>query len=117
AHPTVSSVHCRIEVRAGCDPAAAVSVADLGSRNGTWRAGGALDGAEPVAPGETLRLGAVALSVRLPPDDRAPALHGGVHDLAAGGSVATVAFNRPPRPAAPAPPAPLRCPAVEPAPG
>ena len=135
AHPTVSAVHCRIDVRAGGDRTdggegdgpggnggdgrvgIALTVTDLDSHNGTWRAGDALGRAAAIALGDALRLGAVAVTVYVPPDDRAPALERGAKGAAAGGSAGTVTFNRPPRPAAPAEPGPLRCPAAEPARG
>ena len=113
AHPTVSAVHCRIDVRDD----GALTVTDLGSHNGTWRAGDALGREATVSPGDVLRLGGAAVTVRVPPEDRAPTLDRVAERAAAGGTASTVTFDRPPRPGAPAGPAPLRCPATVPARG
>ncbi|HEY7073048.1 MAG TPA: type VII secretion protein EccCb, partial [Acidimicrobiales bacterium] len=104
-HPTVSSVHCRIDLRGD----GAVAVSDLESHNGTWRCDDALGRHVAVETGDALRLGALAAAVRVPPDDRAPALDRGVPDGLAG----TFHFNRPPRPGPPSPAATLRSPTVD----
>jgi S-DNA-T family DNA segregation ATPase FtsK/SpoIIIE len=104
-HPTVSSVHCRIDLRGD----GAVAVSDLDSHNGTWRCDDALGRHVAVEPGDVLRLGALAAAVRVPPDDRAPSLDRGAPDGLAG----TFHFNRPPRPGPPPPAATLRSPTVD----
>ncbi len=102
--PTVSRVHCRFDVGADGE----VEVSDLDSSNGTWRGDDLVGRGATVEPGDVLHLGAVTATVRLPPEDRAPAL-----DRAApGGFAGTVHFNRPPRPAPPSPRSPLHAPGI-----
>jgi S-DNA-T family DNA segregation ATPase FtsK/SpoIIIE len=108
-HPTVSKRHAQLTVGAGPTD---VTIADLGSHNGTWVGG--LPVVKPIPldiPSEVVRFGALELELRPAQDaDRPVAVDPVRHANAAG----TIPFNRPPRPApAPppaeiAPPAPLR---------
>ena len=73
---TVSAHHAELTL----DGDGRVTVADRGSRNGTWLDGAPGRGAHPVRPGSVLRLGAVA--ARSPPrrcDDRPSALADAPH--------------------------------------
>ena len=68
AHTTVSRVHASVTVgRSG-----AVTAADLGSRNGTWRGGEPLRSDAVLTPGDVLRLGAVQVVARVPRRDDRP---------------------------------------------
>jgi S-DNA-T family DNA segregation ATPase FtsK/SpoIIIE len=100
---TLSRRHARVDVAAKGE----VTVADLGSHNGTWLGDRPVVDAAPLADGVTLRLGALDVEVRRPrSDDRPVASDPLRHTTGAG----TIPFNRPPRPAPPAPAAELRCP-------
>ena len=92
-HPTVSGTHAVVTV--GAD--GAFTVADLGSRNGTWR-GDQPIGSRPevLAPGEVLRVGALDITVRSVRTDDAP-----VTTARRGQGAPMVPVNRPPRPTAP----------------
>ena len=97
-HSTVSKRHAQLLVGA----AGGVTIADLGSHNGTWVGG--LPVVEPVTLdcGVPVRLGALELELRPVEDgDRPIAVDPLRHANAAG----TIPFNRPPRPAPPPPPA------------
>ncbi len=104
-HPTVSKRHAQLMV----GTAGEVTVADLGSHNGTWVGG--LPVVKPIAldaPSDTVRLGALELELRPVEDgDRPIAVDPARHANAAG----TMPFNRPPRPAPPAPLADIAPPA------
>lgn len=99
--PTVSTHHARLERNGD-----GLVVRDLGSHNGTWVDGRAVNGEAPVAPGTLLRFGAAhARVLESLPDDRPIAvdpLHRAVGGL--------VPFNRPPRPAPDAEPPPIKAP-------
>jgi S-DNA-T family DNA segregation ATPase FtsK/SpoIIIE len=103
-HSTVSKRHAQLVVGAAGD----VTIADLGSHNGTWVGG--LPVVEPVAldDGMPVRLGALELELRpVVHADRPVAVDPVRHTNAAG----TLPFNRPPRPAPPPPPADIAPPA------
>jgi predicted component of type VI protein secretion system len=76
--PTVSRRHCLFSQREG-----RAWVEDLGSRNGTLLNEAPLTEARPVADGDRLRLGRLALHVRL---QEAPAAAPGERGAAPGGS-------------------------------
>ncbi len=98
-HPTVSKRHAELTVGAGPTD---VTVADLGSHNGTWVGGHPVVKPIPLdVPSDVVRLGALELELRPAQDaDRPAAVDPVRHANAAG----TIPFNRPPRPApAPAP--------------
>ncbi|HET9444529.1 MAG TPA: FHA domain-containing protein, partial [Acidimicrobiales bacterium] len=82
--PTLSAAHLELAV----DPGGAVTVADLGSHNGTRLDGEFVRAPAPVGPGRLIEAGAVQLSVVPPPPTA--------------GRPAAGAFNRPPRPSPPA---------------
>ena len=60
--PTVSRAHARLEVEGR-----RVLVEDLGSKNGSWLAGGRLAGLRELAPGEELRAGRTVLALAIDP--------------------------------------------------
>ncbi|MGH8884800.1 MAG: FtsK/SpoIIIE domain-containing protein [Egibacteraceae bacterium] len=100
--PTLSQRH--LELRRRSD--GAVTVTDLGSRNGTWIDGVPVLQTATVPLGALLRLGAThARIVADLPDDR-PLTVDPLHRAAGG----LVPFNRPPRPALPPPPAAIASP-------
>ncbi|MGH9193348.1 MAG: FHA domain-containing protein [Acidimicrobiales bacterium] len=103
-HPTVSKRHAQLLVSAAGD----VTIADLGSHNGTWVGG--LPVVEPLALvyGEPARLGALELELRPVGDDDRPVA---VDPVRHAGAAGTIPFNRPPRPAPPPPPAEIAPPA------
>jgi DNA segregation ATPase FtsK/SpoIIIE, S-DNA-T family len=104
-HPTVSKRHAELMVGVAGD----VTVADLGSHNGTWVGGLPVVKPVPLDDGMPVRLGALELELRPVEDrDRPIAVDPVRHANAAG----TIPFNRPPRPAPPAPPADLAPPAL-----
>jgi S-DNA-T family DNA segregation ATPase FtsK/SpoIIIE len=107
-HPTVSKRHAQLTVGSGPTD---VTIADLGSHNGTWVGG--LPVVKPIAlavPSDVVRLGALELELRPAQDaDRPVAVDPVRHANAAG----TMPFNRPPRPA-PAPPPPEIAPPAPP---
>jgi DNA segregation ATPase FtsK/SpoIIIE, S-DNA-T family len=103
-HPTVSKRHARLAVGGAGD----VTLADLGSHNGTWVGGLPVVEPVPLDDGVPLRLGALELELRPVEDaDRPGAVDPVRHANAAG----TIPFNRPPRPAPPPPPADIALPA------
>ncbi|MGH3855240.1 MAG: FtsK/SpoIIIE domain-containing protein, partial [Pseudonocardiaceae bacterium] len=105
-HPTVSSRHCAVYV----DGEGQVTLADLGSHNGTWVDGVPVRESHPVAVGDTVRIGAVFLAVVRPAAvDRLP-------DATPRPGAGTVALNRPPRAAVPREPEPLEALAAPPQP-
>jgi S-DNA-T family DNA segregation ATPase FtsK/SpoIIIE len=98
-HSTVSKRHAQLIVGSDVKD---VTIADLGSHNGTWVGG--LPVVKPAAldDGVPVRLGALELELRRVEDgDRPIAVDPVRHANAAG----TIPFNRPPRPAPPPPPA------------
>jgi S-DNA-T family DNA segregation ATPase FtsK/SpoIIIE len=103
-HPTVSKRHAQLLVGAAGD----VTIADLGSHNGTWVGG--LPVVEPIALvyGEPVRLGALELELRPVEDGDRPVA---VDPVRYAGAAGTIPFNRPPRPAPPPPPADIAPPA------
>ncbi|MGH2474452.1 MAG: FHA domain-containing protein, partial [Candidatus Limnocylindrales bacterium] len=103
-HPTVSKRHAQLTVGIAGD----VTVADLGSHNGTWVGGLPVVKPVPLDAGVPVRLGALELELRPVEDgDRPVAVDPARHANAAG----TIPFNRPPRPAPPTPPAEIAPPA------
>ena len=80
-----------------------VTVDDLESHNGTWVGGEAVTAPVTLAPGASLRLGALELEVR-PVDDHDRPL--GYDPRRQTGPAGTIPFNRPPRPALPPCPRP-----------
>ena len=105
-HPTVSKRHAQLTV--GAEPHD-VTIADLGSHNGTWVGGLPVVKPIPLAvPSDVGRLGALELELRPAQDaDRPVAVDPVRHANAAG----TIPFNRPPRPAPAPPPAEIAPPA------
>jgi DNA segregation ATPase FtsK/SpoIIIE, S-DNA-T family len=102
--PTVSKRHAQLTVGTAGD----VTVADLGSHNGTWVGGLPVVKPVPLADGVPVRLGALELELRPVEDgDRPIAVDPVRHANAAG----TIPFNRPPRPAPPPPPTDIAPPA------
>jgi S-DNA-T family DNA segregation ATPase FtsK/SpoIIIE len=81
--PALSGEHLRLEVEAG-----RITVADLGSRNGTLLEGATVTDAEEVPPGAVVRAGRTLLTV-------STSEH--VADSHKVGREGTIAFNRPPR--------------------
>ena len=103
-HPTVSKRHAQLLVGTAGD----VTVADLGSHNGTWVGGLPVVKPVPLDDGVPVRLGALELELRpVEAGDRPIAVDPVRHADAAG----TIPFNRPPRPAPPPPPADIAPPA------
>jgi DNA segregation ATPase FtsK/SpoIIIE, S-DNA-T family len=103
-HPTVSKRHAQLTVGIAGD----VTVADLGSHNGTWVGGLPVVKPVPLDDGVPVRLGALELELRPVEDgDRPIAVDPVRHANAAG----TMPFNRPPRPAPPPPPPAAAAPA------
>ena len=98
---TVSAHHAELTV----DGDGRVTVADRGSRNGTWLDGRQVVAPTPVRPGSVLRVGASHLVAAAPVEDRPSALA-----VARTTGPATVPFNRPPRPATPTATAPVEPP-------
>jgi DNA segregation ATPase FtsK/SpoIIIE, S-DNA-T family len=84
-----------------------VTVDDLKSHNGTWVDGEAVTAPVTLAPGSSLRVGALELEVR-PVDDHDRPL--GYDPRRQTGPAGTVPFNRPPRPARPVLPPDIRRP-------
>lgn len=103
-HPTVGAPHVAVEV----DPAGAVTVADLGSTNGTMLDGVPLERATGLRPGSVLQCGAVLVGVGPVPPDPLP--------LPGPGPDGRRPFHRPPPRRIPPPPAVVRLPAPAPEP-
>ena len=102
---TLSRRHAALSLSAGGD----ITIDDLESHNGTWVDGEPVVGAQPLAEGVPLRLGALELEVRPIDDhDRPLAFDPLRHTTSAG----TIPFNRPPRPAPPPPPPDVKPPAA-----
>ena len=102
---TLSRHHCGLEL----DGRGTGTIIDFKSANGTYVDGVEIGAEEPseLVPGAVIQIGAVALAVRAPEDDRPLGLDLRRHI----GPSGAVAFNRPPRMSGVAPPAPLEVPA------
>ncbi len=101
---TLSRHHCGLEL----DGQGTGTIIDFKSANGTYVDGVEISAEEPseLVPGLVVQIGAVALAVRAPEDDRPLGLDLRRHI----GPSGAVAFNRPPRMSGVAPPAALEVP-------
>jgi pSer/pThr/pTyr-binding forkhead associated (FHA) protein len=66
---TETDVVCRYHARLAPSSEATVSVADLGSRNGTWLNGTRIDQPTPVRTGDVIRLGSTGPELRVAIDE------------------------------------------------
>ena len=94
--PELSREHARITTA----PGGGLTIEDLGSTNGTFVNGQRVTGAQPLRPGDTVKVGQTEMVVE--GDDQATALGG----AAAGAAGATVIGGDAPTTAAPTPPTP-----------